>query len=383
MFGFKRERLLPELKDPDTGAWLPKEIFRFLRNAFAVVLSLVIVVGGTIFGGMKAWEAYDKWRTAEDYINTAGTADVVVTIPAGSTLTAIGDILVQNDVVRSTKAFSRAAASDSKAQSIQAGKYKLRTQIPAKTALAMLEDPKNIVHNKLTVIEGLRLADQVASLAQQTGVPVEQWNAALAKPEELGLVAYAQNHPEGFLFPDTYEYADNPNPTDVLKTMATKFQQVSDNLGVEEKAAALGLSPLQAIVVASIIDAEVNKEEYRPMVARAIYNRLKVNMPLQLDTTVNYATGKSRNVFTTDADRAVDSPYNTYKNTGLPPFPIDAPSEAAIRAALNPADGDYLYWVVINVDTGETAFAKTYEEHQQNVAKLQAWCKANPGKCGS
>lgn len=123
------------------------------------------------------------------------------------------------------------------------------------------------------------------------------------------------------------------------------------------------------------------------MVARAIYNRLQGKtetgqpMKLQLDSTVIYANGGTGTLTTTDAQRALDSAYNTYKVDGLPPGPINSPGKSAIEAALNPADGTWIYWVVVNPQTGETKFASTDAEHQANVAEFQAWCKANAGKC--
>ena len=120
--------------------------------------------------------------------------------------------------------------------------------------------------------------------------------------------------------------------------------------------------------------AATTRDEDYPKVARAIYNRLDDGMALQSDATVAYANGLSGEVFTTAEQRAVDSPYNTYANTGLPPGPIGNPGETTIDAALHPADGDWLYWVVVNLKTGETVFSNTYAEHQQAVEQLQEYC---------
>jgi UPF0755 protein len=113
-------------------------------------------------------------------------------------------------------------------------------------------------------------------------------------------------------------------------------------------------------------------------VARVLENRIAIDMPLQLDTTVNYANGKS-GITTTAEDRANPSPYNTYVHAGLPPGPISNPGEEALSAALSPADGNWLFFVVVNPDTGETRFAATAEEHQQNVLLFQQWLRENPG----
>jgi UPF0755 protein len=381
MLGWKREPFLSDLKDPDTGDWIPSEVLHRLKSVFAVTLALVVLIGGGTYAGTKAYDYYKQVRTAEDYMDKAGTADIEITIPKGATVSQIGDILVSKDVVKSAKAFKSAASTDSKASTIQAGKYKLRTQIPSATALIMLENSDNIVRNHVTVREGLRLGDILASLSQQTGVPLDQFTVVTSQhADQLDLPAYANNNPEGFLFPDTYEVPDTVAPTDLLKQMAAQFKQVAEDLNLEGNASKVNLTPLQVVTVASIVDAEVNKDQYRPMVARALYNRLAQKMPLQLDSTIAFFTTK-KTTFTTAADRATANPYNTYLNQGLPPGPIDAPSKASLQAALNPADGDYLYWTVINPETGETAFAKTNDEQNANRAKLNAWCKANAGKC--
>jgi UPF0755 protein len=104
-------------------------------------------------------------------------------------------------------------------------------------------------------------------------------------------------------------------------------------------------------------------------------------MKLQMDSTVHYAVGRGGGVFTTDEQRNSDSPYNTYKFKDLPPTPISSPTKDTMRAAINPAKGPWMYFTLVNLDTGETAFATTPSEHQANVAKLQAWCAANKGRC--
>jgi UPF0755 protein len=134
------------------------------------------------------------------------------------------------------------------------------------------------------------------------------------------------------------------------------------------------------LIVASIIEREVNQDQYRAKVARVLYNRLDQGMPLSLDSTVIYAENLSTNT-TTPKDRASSSKYNTYKHKGLPPGPIAAPGKAALDAAANPEPGKWLYFTTVDFDTGETKFAETFAEHEKNVAQWQAWCQANKGRC--
>ena len=133
--------------------------------------------------------------------------------------------------------------------------------------------------------------------------------------------------------------------------------------------------------MASIVAAETNRPQDYPKVARVIYNRLAAGWRLQMDSTIHYVVGRNGGVFTTEAQRTVDSPYNTYMYTTLPPGPINSPSIDTLRAALHPAVGKWLFFTLVNLDTGETAFASDEKQHAANVAKLRAWCTAHPGRC--
>ena len=377
---------MSELFDED-GKVDGAEIGRRIKSGIAVLVALVVLIGGGWFAATQGYAKYMDWRQTDDYIGN-GVDDVQITIPAGASLTDIGLIVVKADVVKSTKAFQSAAAKQAKSTAIQAGTYKMKTHLPAASAVARLIDPATYkVVKRVLVREGLRVSAIVPVLAKGTGLTEDQFNAVLKDPSKLGLPAYANNNPEGFLFPDSYEVADKPDALTILKTMTAEFATVAVSEDLANRATAMGMTPLQVLTVASIIEAEVNRPEDRPMVARAIYNRLQGKtetgqpMKLQLDSTVIYANGGTGTLTTTDAQRALDSAYNTYKVDGLPPGPINSPGKSAIEAALNPADGTWIYWVVVNPQTGETKFASTDAEHQANVAEFQAWCKANAGKC--
>lgn len=363
------------------------EVIRRVKSGLAVLLSFAVLIGGGWFVASKAYEKYMDWRQTDDYIGE-GIADIQVTIPDGASVSTMGSILVKAEVVKSTKAFKTAAAKNTKSTSIQPGTYKMRTHIPAEIAVARLIDAKTYkVVKRVLIREGLRVSAMVPILAKGTGLTEDQINAALKESGALGLPDYAANNPEGFLFPDSYEVADKPDAQTMLKAMTAEFATVAASENLVNRSAALGLTPLQVLTIASIIEAEVNRAEDRPKVARAIYNRLQGKtgdgqpMKLQLDSTVIFANGGSGRLTTTDAQRALDSAYNTYKVDGLPPGPINSPGKSAIQAALNPADGDWLYWVVVNPESGETKFASNLADHQKNVATFQAWCQANKGKC--
>ncbi|MFT4226177.1 endolytic transglycosylase MltG [Micropruina sp.] len=371
--------LFRELRDPETGRWVPKEVWYRVRGAIAVVLSLTVLIGGGWFVYSKVHDAWIGYRTTEDYIDPAGVADVVVEIPQGSSINKIADILLAADVVRTGKAFERAAGSDPNARKIQYGLYKMRTQIPAKTALQMLLDPANQIKNQYQIREGLRLSDVITALAASTKVPEKDLQAALKNRKQFDLPSWVGKSNEGFIFPDTYNLPLKPTAQSVLKAPINEFKKTVQDLAFEERANALGYKPYDVLIMASIIEREVFRDEDRAKVARVFYNRLAKGMKLQSDATVAYSINKTGTIWTSDADRKKNkSPYNTYEHKGLPPGPITAPAKKAMEAALNPADGKWLYFVPINLDTGETVFSETLAEHNAATAKLKQWCLASP-----
>jgi UPF0755 protein len=352
------------------------------KGCFAVLIALAILVGGGYYGWQRASSWVENFLSTPDYTDPAGVTNITVTVPEGASLTAIGIDLEKVDVIKSTKAFSKAIKDYDGTPTVQAGSYKMRTQIPAQTALTRLTTPEKYrIQNQFKVLEGLRLSEQVPALAKATEIPAKDYQAALKKPESLGLPDWAGNKPEGFFFPDTYEMTEEANATAVLKQMTGRFNQVSDDLSLPAKAETLGRKPYDVVIVASIIEAEVRRGEDRAKVARVIYNRMAKDMPLQMDSTVHYAVDKSDTVTTTDQDRASKSPYNTYQHKGLPPGPISAPGKAALEAAANPAEGNWLYFFTVNPDSGETKFAATLGEHERNRAQFEKWCSDNPGRC--
>lgn len=381
-----------EWRDPETGQVNGKEIWYRARSAFAVLLSLAILVGGGWFVFAKAQAVWQDYRTADDYVGN-GVAPVVVTIPSGATVTEIGTILVQADVVKKATTFIKVAKANENAQSIQAGKYNLLTQLPAATALEMLLDKNNIVHNRMTLKDGRWISQQVSTMAKATGIKADDFTAAFkagAKDYKyLGLPKWSKNGLEGFLFPDTYEVPDKPTAQSVIKVATAQFATVAQDIDLEAKANAVGLSPYQVVVMASIIEKEAGtNDEDRAKIARVFYNRLDPKLwpygKLQSDATVAYANKITGHVLTTKAQRQLASPWNTYYVKGLPKGPITSPSKKSLEAALNPAKGDWLYFMVVNLDTGETVFSNDKNGQAAANARFQAWCtasQANRDKC--
>jgi UPF0755 protein len=373
-----------EWRDPETGQVDYKEVGYRARSAFAVILSFVVLVGGGWFLFSKAAAAWKDYSTAEDYDGT-GVNAVVVVIPKGANSSKIGELLVQAGVVKTTKAFNRAAAANPNSKQIQAGKYNLKTELPASTAVNMLLDVNNLARNWLTLKDGRRVEQQVSVIAKASGVPEDQVKAAVKDWKNLGLPKWAKNGLEGFLFPDTYEIPDGGNAQAVIKVATAHFSDVAASLNLEAGASAVQLTPYEVVVLASIIEREAGTNDAdRPKIARVFLNRLKIKMRLQSDATVAYANNITGRVFTTIEERKIESPYNTYKNAGLPKGPITSPSKKSLDAVLHPADGDWLYFTVVNLDTGETLFTNNLAEHTANTQKLQQWCtasQANRDKC--
>jgi len=368
--------------DPDTKPSAAREVLHQGKGCVAVLLALAVLAG-------LGFLVYDQGRSmlsnlgeTPDYTGS-GVAPITVTVPAGATLDEIGGILKTDDVIKSVQAWDSAVASEERATSVQPGRYLMRTQMPAIDALRLLINPgESRVRSQFTIPEGLRLSKQVNALAKTTKIKKSAYQAALKKPKKLGLPGYAKNRPEGFLFPDTYELTADATATSTLRQMVEQYKAVTGDIGLTEAAKKLNRSPYEVLIVASIIEREVNQDQYRSKVARVLYNRLDKGMPLGLDSTVIYAEDLSTNT-TTPKDRDSDSRYNTYKHKGLPPGPIAAPGKAALEAAAKPEPGKWLYFTTVNFDTGETKFAETDAEFEQIRQEFVAYCNANPGKCDS
>lgn len=373
-----------EWRDPETGEVDYKEVGYKARSAFAVILAFVVLVGGGWFLFSKAAAAWKEYSTADDYDGT-GVAAVVVVIPKGANASKIGEVLVAAGVVKSTKAFNHAAAANPNSKQIQAGKYNLKTQLPAATAVAMLLDVNNLVRNWMTLKDGRRVEQQIPVIAKAANLSEDEVKAAVKDWKNLGLPKWAKNGLEGFLFPETYEIPDGGNAQAVIKVATKHFDDVATSLNLEASAANVKLTPYEVVVLASVIEREAGTNDAdRPKIARVFLNRLQQNRKLESDATVAYANNITGRVFTTDAERALNSPYNTYYVKGLPKGPITSPSKKSLDAVLHPADGDWLFFTVVNLDTGETLFTNNLTEHQANGEKLQAWCaasQANRDKC--
>jgi UPF0755 protein len=385
------DRAEPEYIDPpdddeDPSAGEKKRGRRTFR--WIVALAVIVLIGGGAWYGITTIFGYD------DFDGT-GDADIVIQVGQGDSTNAIGAELAGDGVVASSKAFVKASADNSKVLSLQPGYYVVKTKMSGAAAVAKLTSPEARV-GELQVRAGTQLDDVTqpdgtvtpgvftllskASCAQLNGqntcVPVEDLRrqaesadlAAMGVPDWAVSVAAKgkdSRRIEGLIAPGVYDVKPGWKADEllgyVLKNSATKIQAA----GLTGSSAVQGQNAYQLLVIASLIEREGVNQDFEK-ISRVIYNRLDKNMRLQLDSTVNYLLDKPV-VTTTDADRTRPGSYNTYLNTGLPPTPIGSPSSDAIQAALQPATGDWMFFVKCEKN-GLSCFAVTGAEHQQNIS---------------
>lgn len=336
-----------------------------------VVLAGVAVVGGGSYLGRLVGSTFSPDDASANPVAVQPGQDVTVDIPSGSTAEDIGAILAAQGVVRSALEFEVAVRNNEADARLQAGTYAMQTVMDPNEVVAMLVVGPIADVYRVTVIEGLRVQEILTSLSEASGIPYADFETALLSGEvETSLVEIpaepALGHWEGLLFPDTYEFAGSAEPTDILQRLASTMEQRVGSIdwAVLE---AVGMSPYDGMKIASLIETEAQLDEERPTVSSVIHNRLGMGMKLDIDATVLYALG------TRDAalfDREVDSPYNTYLVNGLPPTPIASPGRASLEAAAAPAQTEFLFYVLSDLE-GHHAFATTLEEHNANVAQAR------------
>ncbi|AMW09025.1 aminodeoxychorismate lyase [Streptomyces qaidamensis] len=220
----------------------------------------------------------------------------------------------------------------------------------------------------LAVPEGWRASQVYAAVDKALALPAGSTKKSLDKAA-LKLPNDADGNPEGYLFPATYPLQEKTTPDQLLALMVDTANDRFNGAPIAAGAQRNAMNVYQAVTIASIVQAEAATKADMGKVARVIFNRLERGMPLQMDSTINYALNRST-LRATEADTRIDSPYNSYQRMGLPPTPIDNPGEEAMRAAINPPPGDWLYFVTVR--PGDTRFTADYHEHQRNVAEFNA-----------
>ncbi|HEY8717564.1 endolytic transglycosylase MltG [Pengzhenrongella sp.] len=344
------------------------------RRNFVVVVALLLLAGAAyVVVGFLA-PLFDGASSAKNGVSDYpgpghGTAQVVVS--PGETGTAIGAALVKAGVVATQDSFTSAQSANPHGASIQSGTYELKLEMKASDAVTALLDAKKRVSYTVTVQEGLTASQIFEKVSSVTTIPIPDLKAA-AKGKAIGLPAEAGGNAEGWLGAATYSFEPKSTATQILKQMVTKTISELDDLSVPAN------QREKVLIRASLVEREGRLPQDLPKIARAIDNRLGREMPLDIDSSLAYGLGRPGTGLT-NADKNSNSTYNLYRVTGLPPSPIASPGPKAIAAVLSPAIGNWLYWVTVNLDTGETLFADNLNDHNANVQKLRAWQEKHPG----
>jgi UPF0755 protein len=338
------------------------------------IFSLLLGIGAG--GAWYVWSNYESqvrellgWELPNDYPGTGNGTEVLVTIYAGEIGSDVATSLVEQGVTMTFDAFYDLLLADPSISFVP-GTYRLQEEMSAQSALDALLDPANKVELSATVREGLRAGEVIDALSAGTGIPLAEYEAAIADPSIYGIPDVAPNI-EGYLFPATYTFEPGSTAEDHIRRLVDETFARLDAAGVPEE------DRHTVLTKASLIQREARLADDFYRVSRVVVNRLDAGWRLELDSTAQYGAGETGSVWSSGDALDADNPYNTYVIEGLPIGPIAAPGDLAIDAALNPAEGPWFFFVTVNLATGETVFSETVAQHEQGVAQLRAWCRAS------
>ncbi|WP_433532564.1 endolytic transglycosylase MltG [Micromonospora sp. CA-263727] len=359
------------------------------KTILALLLALVLL-GGIGGGAFYGFDRIQNYFVTPDFDGT-GTEDVTVQIPQGAFLADMAVALYDAGVIKSTKAFIKAAEDNSRSRNIQPGTYKLRKEMSGANALAAMLDPQNRIINGVTIPEGRTAKNIFKLLSEKTDIPVKEFEAAAKDPEKLGVPDWwfkredgkkSKKSIEGFLYPDTYEIPPDATAEAILGQMVDHFLTVTGQMEFADRVQKErgGISPYEALIVASLAQAEAGTKKDLGKVARVAYNRVYKGgfdcSCLEMDVTVNYyfeSIGQAGKTSSQMTQSDLDNPKNPYnrKLRGMIPTPINNPGKDALEGAMDPPAGDWLFFVAIDKE-GNSAFAETYAGHQKNEARARA-----------
>ncbi len=313
-----------------------------MKKLWVVILLAVVVGIGTI-----VW-----WRNGVAPVNPKNTSQKVFVIPKGAAIRIIGNDLKEQGLIKDPVVFFLYIKKNRLDKKIQAGSYKLSPSM----SLSQLVDEmrKGTIDVWVTIPEGYRAAEIAEVLKENIGTYSDTWIKSLEEEE-------------GYLFPDTYLIPKDADVTTVISIMNNNFYAKIESIELSKDTKNLN----SIVTMASLIEREAITDSEKPLIASVINNRLKNDMALDIDATLQYIKGKDARgkwwSVPTGNDKNLNSLYNTYKNIGLPPGPIANPGLEAIRAAANPGESNYYFY--IHDTTGKVHFARTLEEHNRNVEK--------------
>ncbi|HJA04267.1 MAG TPA: endolytic transglycosylase MltG [Candidatus Microbacterium stercoravium] len=352
------------------------------RGAIIIILIILALIAALVFGGWWAakqvggpiGEFFGVNAEPADYEEGLATGEAVIVIEQGDTGWEVSQKLHEQGVTMTESVFYDMLVSAQQNPDLRPGVYQLQQKMTASAALTTLEDPDSRLPG-VAYPEGFTVSQVVPILASGLEISEDEVTAALEDPSDYGVEA---NSLEGWLFPASYEFTPGTDVTDAVQRMVDRTRQSLADAGVPEG------DEQQILTAASVIQREAAAEDDFFKVSRVIENRIDDDMLLQMDSTAQYGVGRMHDgdVFSSAEALEDDNPWNTYVHKGLPAGPIANPGDLAIQAAMTPADGDWLYFATVNLDTGETRFAATLDEHEKNVEVLHAWCDDNPDSTG-
>lgn len=333
-----------------------RRTWRVAGALLLVVVVLALLVGRTF------WQRVYAPITAVDEPR-------YLLVPTGAGMQQVMDSIVMNGLLRDTAAFRWTAERKKYPTRIRPGRYRVDPGMSAAALVDRLrsgeQEPVRITFNNVK-----RMQDLAAKVAARLECPEAELLAALEDPAVAERHGFEQETFISMFIPDTYEFWWNTTVDGFLDRMHKEYDRFW-NEARRRQASDLGLSPVEVTVLASIVQAETGKREDAPKIAGVYLNRLRIGMPLQADPTLKFALGADSIARVLDRDKLVDSPYNTYRNTGLPPGPINMPERNFLQAVLEPAQHDHLYFCARADLSGYSEFARTYEQHLVNARKYQ------------
>jgi UPF0755 protein len=327
--------------------------------ALLAILAILAAAGIGVTLYKRTSEPFKGYETAEQF----------VTIEPGSSTRTIGQKLIASGVVRDDLTLRAALWRTGVARTLKAGEYRFdRPMTP--TEVVEKIGRGDVYERRVTFPEGLTFADMARIYEQHGYDTAAAFLEAARDATPIHNVDPDARDLEGYLFPETYSLRRDSTARTLVHTMVARFEQLFTT-DMQQAAETHGLTPRQAVTLASLVEKETAVDAERPVVAAVYLNRLKIGMGMQCDPTVIYALQKAGryNGNLTRENLQFDSPYNTYRYAGLPPGPIANPGLASLKAAVAPAEVDYLYFVSRN--DGSHVFARTLDEHNQNVRKFQ------------
>jgi UPF0755 protein len=351
-----------ELEDytpPPSGPTPAGKATRGLLTAGVIIGMFVVAYVGVKWLGAAVRDVISPTESTV----TAGQPVTFVVAP-GEPASQIARELAALGVVASASEFDRTVREARASDRLQAGTYELVTGMaPGAVLDILIAGPAGGVY-RLTVVEGLTVAQMLESISRQTDIPLAELTAPLLDGRVTSTLLPASPESvsdwEGLLFPDTYEFRTSATAVDVLSRLAATLEERVDAVDwtyLTDR----GMTPYDGLIIASLIEREVVLDEERPLVASVIFNRLDIDMMLQIDATVIYALGGVPDGGLTLAHLEVDSPYNTYRTFGLPPTPISGVRAASLEAAAHPADTVYLFYLLTG-DDGSHSFTDDFDE---------------------